>query len=168
MKVEEKMDVKKLKESKEATQRHIATVQVIMAHMISELVKRSRDHDQSKLQPPEDVGFAEFTDKLKGSTYGSPEYQQFLKDMKPFLDHHYANNSHHPEHYEKGIRGMNILDLLEMLCDWKAAGLRHADGDIRQSIYKNANRFDMPPALVDIFLNSIPLLDEAIPEGWEA
>lgn len=33
------------------------------------------------------------------------------------LDHHYQNNDHHPEHFELGINGMNLLQLLEMLAD---------------------------------------------------
>jgi len=39
------------------------------------------------------------TPKLAGSTYGSEEYKAFLGQMKPALDHHYAVNDHHPEHF---------------------------------------------------------------------
>jgi hypothetical protein len=41
--------------------------------------------------------------------------------MGEALKHHYANNRHHPEHFENGINGMNLLDVIEMVCDWKAA-----------------------------------------------
>ena len=83
-----------------------------------------------------------------------------LAAMKPALDHHYAANSHHPEHYEKGILGMSLLDLIEMLCDWKAATHRHKDGDIRRSIEINQQRFGYSDSLKQIFLNTVSVLPE--------
>lgn len=111
------------------------------------------------MKSPEVEAFAEFTPKLAGSTYGSPEYEAFRAAMKPALDHHYARNSHHPEHYPDGINGMDLLDLVEMFCDWKAAGERHNDGNILKSIEKNATRFEMSPQLVRIFTNTAKLFD---------
>ena len=67
--------------------------------------------------------------------------KSFLEALKPALDIHYANNRHHPEHFPKGIRGMDLLDLLEMICDWKASSERHADGNIFNSIEVNQKRF---------------------------
>jgi hypothetical protein len=106
------------------TQRHIHRVQQLLAICINNLLSRAIDHDQSKLQSPEVELFTEYTNKLAHSTYGSDEYKDFLVKLKPALDHHYASNSHHPEHYEQGIDGMDLLDLLEMICDWKAASER--------------------------------------------
>ena len=49
--------------------------------------------------------------------------------MGPALQHHYEDNCHHPEHYRNGIHDMNMVDLIEMLCDWRAAIKRyHPDG----------------------------------------
>jgi hypothetical protein len=78
--------------------------------------------------------------------------------MKPALDHHYANNSHHPEHYKNGIDDMSLLDLVEMICDWKAASERHNNGNIRKSIEVNGKRFEMSPQLIRIFENTADLL----------
>ena len=50
---------------------------------------------------------------------------------------------------------MNLIDLIEMLCDWKAATLRHEDGDIIKSIEINSKRFDYGGLLKQIFLNTI-------------
>jgi hypothetical protein len=55
---------------------------------------------------------------------------------------------------EEGIAGMDLLDLVEMYCDWRAAGERHADGDFIESLKKNGERFKMDPQLVSIFLNT--------------
>jgi hypothetical protein len=40
------------------------------------------------------------------------------------------HNSHHPEHYgNRGISGMDLFDVVEMMCDWMAAARRNpADG----------------------------------------
>lgn len=82
-----------------------------------------------------------------------------LAEIKPALEHHYANNTHHPEFYPDGIRGMSLLDLVEMLCDWKAATLRHADGDIRKSIEINQSRFKYSDELKQVLLNTLPVIE---------
>ena len=74
--------------------------------------------------------------------------------MKPALDHHYANNRHHPEHFENGISDMNLIDLIEMICDWKSATARHSDGDIKRSIIINTNRFKLSDQLAKILSNT--------------
>lgn len=56
------------------------------------------------------------------------------------------------------MNDMNLLDVVEMLCDWKAASERHNDGNIRKSITINANRFNMSPQLVKILENTADLL----------
>jgi hypothetical protein len=119
------------------------------------LLNRAREHDQSKLSDPELSTFVEMTPKLAASTYGSDEYKKFLAEMKPTLDHHYAKNSHHPEHHKDGINDMTIIDLIEMLCDWKAATMRHNDGNIRKSIEINAKRFNIDSQLTKILENTV-------------
>jgi hypothetical protein len=150
------------------TKKHIDTVYKMISVICLYLKKRSHEHDASKLLPPEFETFMLYTDKLKGSTYGSPEYKQFLEGMKPALDHHYAHNSHHPEHYVNGVDGMDIIDLVEMLCDWKAATLRHADGSLNRSIDINADRFKLSDQLKNIFKNSVDLFEGVWYEyGWK-
>jgi hypothetical protein len=70
------------------------------------------------------------------------------------LDHHYKTNRHHPEHFENGIMGMTVIDLCEMLADWKAATLRHDNGDIFKSIDINQIRFGYSDELKQIFINT--------------
>lgn len=123
------------------TYEHIQKVQGFMARAVESLMDRSAKHDQSKLLSPEKEVFDEFTPKLAASTYGSEEYKAFLKGMGEGLEHHYRNNTHHPEYFTSGIRGMSLLDVLEMLCDWKAATLRHKNGDLAGSIEMNQKRF---------------------------
>lgn len=63
---------------------------------------------------------------------------------------------------ESNVNGMNIIDLLEMIVDWKAATLRHADGDIQKSIEVNTKRFGLSPQIVSIIKNSVNLLDDEL------
>jgi hypothetical protein len=55
---------------------------------------------------------------------------------------------------------MNIIDLVEMLCDWKAATIRHKDGNLKKSIEHNQDRFNVCPQLTKILENSIALFDD--------
>ncbi len=50
---------------------------------------------------------------------------------------------------------MTLLDMLEMLADWRAAGERNANGNIRKSIDFNARKYNMSPQLVRIFENTV-------------
>lgn len=161
-------------DSRIETYKHIQQVQDLMDKVQHNLSRRSLVHDQSKLASPEVEIFDEFTPKLADSTYGSDEYKGFLAAMKPALDHHYAHNSHHPEHYgctvcdqcgqdefdpctcggprtfRCDVGRMSLLDLIEMLCDWKAATMRHKDGDLARSIEINQRRFGYSDELKSI------------------
>lgn len=125
-----------------------------MAQVITELIDRSMRHDRSKTQDPELEIFNEYTPKLKQSTYGSEEYKGFLRDMGEALQHHYANNRHHPEYFEDGIWGMTLTDLVEMLADWKAATERHEDGSLVASFAVNSGRFEIDDQLLTVLMNT--------------
>lgn len=136
------------------TLEHINKVQGNLNTFATELIRRGTIHDASKLVEPELSVFTECTERLQDLTYGSEEYANSLKDMKPALDHHYANNSHHPEHYKEGVKGMDLMDVVEMYADWKAAVERHADGNIIKSIEINEKRFELGAQLTAVFKNT--------------
>ena len=131
------------------------------------LEKRGGEHDLSKLGPKEKPIFDEFTPKLKGVAYGSPEYKKFLAEMEVALAHHYGENSHHPEHFKDGVNDMTILDVVEMLADWKAASERHDDGDVMRSLEVNAKRFSISPQLLSIMKNSAREMGWANEDGGQ-
>lgn len=58
------------------------------------------------------------------------------------------------------VDGFDLLDLVEMLCDWKAATERHNDGDIMRSIEINEKRFNLSPQVASILRNTVERL------GW--
>jgi len=147
-------------DSTQDTKKHIETVCGFLGDVQGNISARILIHDSSKLEEPEKSMYNEFTSKLKNSIYGSDEYKGFLKDMGVALQHHYQINSHHPEHFKNGVNGMSLLDLVEMLADWKAASMRHASGDIMQSLEINQKRFEMSDQLFEIFQNTVKEL------GW--
>jgi hypothetical protein len=102
---------------------------------------RALKHDLSKYRWSEASYFAKTIFALKHSTYGSEEYKEMLASIQPAIKVHYKRNRHHPEYHENGVNDMTKLDKLEMLADWKAATMRHKNGDIYKSIEINQSRF---------------------------
>ena len=106
------------------------------------------------------------------------------------LAHHYEHNTHHPEHFgylecdncykhhslnhvgpcdkcdhkaltlRGDVSGMTLLDIFEMLADWKAAGQRTNAGNIADSLVKNRDRFKLNDQLFAILENTVKEL------GW--
>lgn len=148
-------------DSSEDTKEHIRRVQYFMGFFLDALYWQKELHDTSKLKEPEKRIFDYFTPKLRETTYGSKEYKKYLHDMKQMLWHHYNYNSHHPEHFPNRISGMTLMDLIEMICDWRAATERHADGDIIKSIEINRKRFHLSNQLYQILLNTAKWLENA-------
>ena len=126
----------------------------ILKHLGYLLNVRGLEHDKSKLEDIEKETFDRVTPKLKGLTYGSPEFDRCKSEMGPALDHHYASNKHHPEHFENGMLGMTLVDLIECFCDWAASTERHGDGDIHKSIEINKKRFAYDEVLACVMHNT--------------
>lgn len=145
--------------SESDTLKHIKRVSSLLNEAAIEFLKRSNIHDGTKLQSPEKELFDEWTPILKNLKYGSNEYTASLNELKVALNHHYENNSHHPEHYKNGISGFDLFDLVEMFFDWKAASERTKDGNIYKSIEFNRERFKMDPQICCIFENTAKKLN---------
>lgn len=136
------------------TKEHVEKVQEFMRVIIKVLLKRTCEHDRTKFYEPELAAFLENTPKLKTVEYGSQQYKDILTAMRPAVEHHQSRNRHHPEFFPDGIKGMGLVDLIEMFCDWKAASLRNPNGDIRKSIEMNQKRFGYSDELKQILLNT--------------
>lgn len=136
---------------------HIAKVQARIHECTNNLIVRAERHDKSKLSEPEKSAYDNLM-RFKSShdmIYGSPDYAEGLKILGPALDHHYAANDHHPQHTPKGLAGMSLLSLLEMLADWRAAGERYKDGNIMQSLAHNRERFGISDQLFAVLENTV-------------
>lgn len=149
------MESEKVSHCLAETHKHVRKVQDNLNKFVVDLIHRGETHDNSKFEEPELSIFAENTEKLKTTEYGTDAYRQLLVETKPAIEHHYAKNRHHPEHWPDGIESMTLIDLLEMLADWKAATERNKDGNICKSIAINAERYKMTPQLRTIFENTV-------------
>ena len=142
-----------------ATLTHIMQVRNNLDTVVKLLLDRGKAHDASKLLDPEVEAFTRVTARLSALTYGSKEFNACKEEIAPALVHHYANNRHHPEHFKAGIDGMNLIDLIEMFCDWAASCKRHNDGNLNRSLEINTARFNMSPQLVKVLENSVHLFE---------
>lgn len=146
-------------ESQADTINHIAKVQYNLSKVIYNLNDRRTVHDRSKLEEPELSGYEGLTQALKGLTYGTPEHRAAFAPYKEIIQHHYAANRHHPEHWHLGVTDMSLLDIIEMLADWKAANDRNG-GDFGHSIQVSVSRFGISEQLHAILINTAKEL------GW--
>lgn len=136
------------------TYEHIAEVRGNINTVIKDLIDRGHVHDRSKLESPEVEIFGKAVD-MKDIAYGSPEYKQMLEDLRPAISHHHSKNRHHTEFWPNGVNDMTLMDLIEMLCDWKAATKRNKDGNIRKSIEYNCEQKEISPQLRKILENTV-------------
>jgi hypothetical protein len=141
-------------DSRADTLLHSQRVGELLGAVMKELLDRSCCHDRCQTEPPEVAFFDVFTPKLKTLTYVTSEYAASLDAMGEGLRHHYAANRHHPEHFHDGVAGMTLVDVMEMLADWKAATERVKDGDLSKSLDIQSGRFALSSDLAAILRNT--------------
>lgn len=152
-------------DSADDTIEHILEVRANIYEVSKNLSVRAINHDAPKLTSLEKEAFDRETPLLRELTYGSDEYKAATARLGEALKHHYQNNSHHPEHYDNGINGMSLLDLMEMLADWKAAVKRHKDGDLAKSLEINRERHGISEQLYEVLKNTLVELSWLEKEG---
>jgi hypothetical protein len=123
-----------------------------MSWFIANLDNRAETHDLSKFESEE----LSVYEKVHANIYinGSPEHNELLKLLKPALDHHYLKNRHHPEHFENGIAGMNLIDVLEMFCSWMTTMHEYDFEDVKKSLIKSADRFKIDDLFLSVMINT--------------
>ena len=142
-----------------ATRKHMQRVSELLGEFAILLIQRAAVHDLSKLTPMEICPLSDMQrliDAEGQAPYGSDEYKRRTALLGPMLENHYADNSHHPEHYGNGVNGMDLLDLVEMFLDWKAASERGEESAMNLS--HSVVRFKIEPQLGDIFVNTAKTL----------
>lgn len=143
----------------EKSVQHIRDVQALIMECSINLQDRLLAHDQSKLVEPERSAYEGLDEKLVGIEFGSDAYKLTIKaHLGSALNHHYAYNRHHPEHYSNGIAGMSLFDLLEMLCDLRAICTEKGKPEI--DLETNKRIHNMSDEMYGLLLNTIEEL------GW--
>lgn len=87
------------------------------------------------------------------------EIKAYLEDLGT-SDPAYQWIDSYRQERESRLNGMSLLDVIEMLADWKAAGMRHADGNLAASLEINQKRFGISDQLQQILINT------ALELGW--
>ena len=141
------------------TRKHIMRVQELMGDVACDIIRRGVEHDRSKFETVELEPLQKMQDLIDAegqAPYGSDEYKRRTALLGPMIEHHRANNSHHPEYYEDGIAGMSLLDLIEMICDWKAASERGEESAI--NLTHSIEHHGIDPQLAQILKNTAEVL----------
>lgn len=140
------------------TLEHIKKVGVNLSLMIAGLAMRASRHDHSKLQAEEKPVYDRVRPLLDAAEYGSEDYHAATDQLGPAFEHHTKVNPHHPEHYDNGVDGMNLLDVVEMLCDWHGAAQRRPGGHVREGLEYNIQKYGIDPQLAQILRNTVELV----------
>ncbi len=128
---------------------HKQRVASYMQIIATDLILRACRHDNSKFSPEEFEAYEEAFPNLQKYAYGTPELRAELRKIKPAIQHHFQENDHHPEHFEAGVTGMNLVQLIEMVCDWLAASER-SQTDFAHGLEMNKERFHLEEQLFEI------------------
>lgn len=140
--------IRKSKEYREYIEEHIENVhkafdiiaiklleENLITKEIFENVKgRLNEHDKSKFSQEE---FGPY--RMYFYPINEFEKEQSKKLFDQAVDHHYKNNSHHPE-YHNG-NPMPEEDIVEMICDWEGMGIKFG-GTAKEWYYKNKKEID--------------------------
>jgi hypothetical protein len=144
------------------TNEHIKRVRDLMFQAAVEIIRRGCEHDKSK---HEEVELGPLTElelliaREGQAPFGSEKYEQQRMMLGQMLKHHYAKNSHHPEHYKNGVEGMDLFDVVEMLFDWIAASERGEASTV--NLGAAFKRFKISPQLQSILENTADRLGYA-------
>jgi hypothetical protein len=136
---------------------HRKRVAGYMQLVAGELFMRACVHDNSKFSPAEFEAYAQAFPAFQRYAYGTEEYKAEVRKLGPAVQHHYAVNDHHPEFFAGGINDMNLVQLIELVCDWIASSER-SGGDIGHSLRINKERFGITGQLYRIMENTADML----------
>lgn len=125
-----------------------------IAFCVNDLFLRAAVHDTSKFDPEEFEAYEEAFPELQQYAYGTDEFKAALAKIRPAIEHHYKVNDHHPEHFEKGINDMHVVQLIEMSCDWMAASER-SQINFAAGLEMNRKRFGIGDQLFRIIKNTV-------------
>ncbi|SRR5258708_962795 len=138
---------------------HKRRVAHYMGLIANELFKRAAVHDNSKFSPEEFEAYDQAFPNFKKYAFGSEELKAVYESIRPALQHHFQENRHHPEHFENGIYEMNLIDVLEMVCDWLAASHRSKTG-IGKGMEINEEKFGIDEQLSTIIAHTVAELQK--------
>jgi hypothetical protein len=105
----------------------------------TEILERSKLHDQSKWSKDEKNAYIWLTERYRCKNENIP-FAYPSKEAEDAIDKvveiHYKNNRHHPECHNH-INDMTDIDIIEMVCDWTAMSQEYGEKSARDWANKN-------------------------------
>ena len=129
---------------------HTRSIRTNLAKITSDLTRRASVHDDLKLGDDQLDRYIARHQEIHPLPYDAPERKEVEAKYKDLIEAHHKQYRHHPEHFEHGIDDMNLVDVIEMLCDWAAAG-----ADIEKSLKVNEKKYSVSPQLMKLLKNTI-------------
>lgn len=133
---------------------HKEQIAMLLAKFAAELTYRAAIHDNSKFSPDEFNVHSDNVHHFNKYQFNTKEEQELRHRLSPASISHRKRNRHHPEYFENGIDGMNIIDLLEMICDWKSASTRVPGDSLRKGFPILKEKYNISPQLLKILENT--------------
>lgn len=151
-----------LHDSRAETLIHSQRVGEFLIQFAKQVLDRSWCHDRSKTVEPELDFVNRWQPRFANVPYGSEAWDQLRRAQMAEDGQrlHFEANRHHPEHHRNGVDDMTLVDLVELLCDWKAASERSGAGNLPISLAVNTGRYSLSMQLLQILVNT------AIEFGW--
>lgn len=142
--------------TKEYVEKHQRTVRKRLSHFSTILQSRAFIHDESKLQEPE-YSLWKQMDEEPRYPYGTKEYISKLDRWQHLFRMHWndSRNRHHPEHFTNPITEMDLMDMIEMLCDWLGYKEVLSYTEASKLVDSQCKRFNFPDEFRYLLLNTL-------------
>lgn len=124
--------------------RHHRHVSYLLRELAREFERRADLHDLTVLELDEFEGRVRIQHIVRTYPYDSPEYRESIKN-EGSLQLHYHRNSHHPEHWADGVKGMTFIDFVEMVIDWAGAARTYKNTSFEDGLKGQIERFKLQP-----------------------
>lgn len=118
------------------------------------LLRRGEDHDNSKLEEPEFSGWCKMDEEPR-YPYGSYEYKDKVKRFNPLFIEHWRKNRHHPEYFNYNFNDMDLIDIIEMMCDWLGYRDNITYTEASQLVSTQCDRYGFSDELKELILNTL-------------
>lgn len=137
------------------TKKHIEQVQQCLKDICSKLQLRSYDHDMSRYRRPGSLKFREVYSELKETEGNDEIHLSILEKLRILREKYFKTCRYCPESHDNNVSEMNLVDLLELLSDWKADS-----SDLKKTIIENQKKYKYTDELMNVLLNTAKYL------GW--
>lgn len=150
---------------KQTVTMHQLHVNTLMKRVSNELRKRGSRHDNSKFSGLEaslgDMYHNEYA-KINVLTPSKADVDDYVNKTQAATIEHYKLNDHHVEHFEHGLNDMDLIQIIELVCD-SLAHLKergHTDSECVREIERQFINYGASNDIIDVVKNTVKHLCE--------